>query len=48
MKPDPTPRSPSDWWLDHPWLYIYTVISAMLLSFLAAVHFADWLKAVLP
>ncbi len=48
MKPDPTRPAPADWPIEHPWLYIYTVISAMLLIFLGIVYLADCLKAVLP
>ncbi len=48
MKPDPPRPAPADWPIEHPWLYIYTVITTMLLGFLAAVYFADWLKGVLP
>lgn len=48
MKPDSTRPPASDWPLEHPWLYIYTVIATMLLTFLSAVFFTDWLKRLLP
>ncbi len=48
MKPDPTRPPPADWTIDHPWLYIYTVLTAWLLAFLASAYLIDWLKSVLP
>lgn len=48
MEHNPTRPAPADWPIEHPWLYIYTVIVTDLLALLAAIHFADWLKSVLP
>lgn len=48
MKPDPTQRPPSDWTIEHPWLHIYTVITTMLLGFIALSFLLDALKGALP
>lgn len=48
MKPDPTRPAASDWPIEHPWLYIYTVISTMLLGTLALMYALQWIKVVLP
>lgn len=45
---DPTRPPASNWPLEHPWLYIYTVITADLLALLAAIYLTDWLKGPLP
>jgi len=48
MNPNPNHDPPSDWPIAHPWLYVYTVITALLGGLLAYAYLLDFLKGALP